>query len=265
MQQALGSGKALFLSDVDMISIAGSTRAGVLVAQAAAPTVKRVAQELGGKSPQVLYKDADMEVAIPGAANGIFFNQGQCCNAGSRLYIEREVYDEVVQGISDEAAKIKVGQGLAPDTQMGPLISADGTRVMAHVARAAKPTGAGMVVIPDVRGLHPYYKELADRFAEIGVDSVAIDFFARTAPGEDRSEKFDFMAQVPLTKPETLQKLGLDAEQYGEVLAVIGLPLRHAFVHDHGIADRFDAHRISLLGLSMGAEEALRSSTTSLR
>jgi carboxymethylenebutenolidase len=85
------------------------------------------------------------------------------------------------------------------------LTSADGTRVMAHVARAAKPTGAGIVVIPDVRGLHPYYKELADRFAEIGVDSVAIDFFARTAPSEDRSEKFDFMSQVPLTKPDTLQ------------------------------------------------------------
>jgi carboxymethylenebutenolidase len=85
------------------------------------------------------------------------------------------------------------------------LTSADGTKVMAHAARAAKPTGAGMVVIPDVRGLHPYYKELADRFAEIGVDAVAIDFFARTAPSEDRSEKFDFMSQVPLTKPETLQ------------------------------------------------------------
>jgi carboxymethylenebutenolidase len=85
------------------------------------------------------------------------------------------------------------------------LTSADGTRFMAHAARAAKPTGAGMVVIPDVRGLHPYYKELADRFAEIGVDAVAIDFFARTAPSEDRSEKFDFMSQVPLTKPETLQ------------------------------------------------------------
>jgi carboxymethylenebutenolidase len=85
------------------------------------------------------------------------------------------------------------------------LTSSDGIRVMAHAARAAKPTGAGMVVIPDVRGLHPYYKELADRFAEIGVDAVAIDFFARTAPSEDRSEAFDFMSQVPLTKPETLQ------------------------------------------------------------
>ena len=85
------------------------------------------------------------------------------------------------------------------------LTSSDGTRVMAHAARAAKPTGAGMVVIPDVRGLHPYYKELADRFAEVGVDAVAIDFFARTAPSEDRSEAFDFMSQVSLTKPDTLQ------------------------------------------------------------
>ena len=85
------------------------------------------------------------------------------------------------------------------------LVSADGTRFMAYEARASAPTGAGMIVIPDVRGLHPYYKELADRFAEVGVDSVAIDFFARTASSDDRGESFDFMAQVPQTKPETLQ------------------------------------------------------------
>ena len=85
------------------------------------------------------------------------------------------------------------------------LTSADGTRFMAYAARAASPSGAGMVVIPDVRGLHPYYKELADRFAEVGVDAVAIDFFARTAPSDDRSDAFDFMSQVGLTKPGTLQ------------------------------------------------------------
>jgi len=85
------------------------------------------------------------------------------------------------------------------------LTSADGTRFMAHAARASAPTGAGMIVIPDVRGLHPYYKELADRFAEVGVDAVAIDFFARTAPSDDRGESFDFMAQIPQTKAETLQ------------------------------------------------------------
>ena len=85
------------------------------------------------------------------------------------------------------------------------LTSSDGTRFMAHAARAGKSTGAGMVVIPDVRGLHPYYKELADRFAEIGVDAVAIDFFARTAPSDDRGESFDFMSHVPQTKPDALQ------------------------------------------------------------
>jgi carboxymethylenebutenolidase len=85
------------------------------------------------------------------------------------------------------------------------LTSADGTRFMAYAARAGSPTGAGMVVIPDVRGLHPYYKELADRFAEVGIDAVAIDFFARTAPSDDRSDAFDFMSHVGQTKPETLQ------------------------------------------------------------
>jgi carboxymethylenebutenolidase len=95
--------------------------------------------------------------------------------------------------------------GGSANTQDLRLSSSDGTRFMAHAARAAKPTGAGMVVIPDVRGLHPYYKELADRFAEAGVDAVAIDFFARTAPSDDRSDKFDFMAHVPQTKPDALQ------------------------------------------------------------
>jgi len=85
------------------------------------------------------------------------------------------------------------------------LTSSDGTRFMAYAARAGTPTGAGMLVIPDVRGLHPYYKELAVRFAEIGVDAVAFDFFARTAATDDRGESFDFMAHVPQTKPETLQ------------------------------------------------------------
>jgi carboxymethylenebutenolidase len=85
------------------------------------------------------------------------------------------------------------------------LVSSDGTRFMAYRARAGTPTGAGMIVIPDVRGLHPYYKELAERFAEAGVDAVAIDFFARTAPSDDRGEAFDFMAHVPQTKPEALQ------------------------------------------------------------
>ncbi len=118
------AGAALAAHDaVDKVAFTGSTEVGRLIVQAAVGNLKKVTLELGGKSPQVLYKDADMDVAIPGAANGIFFNQGQCCNAGSRLYIERDVFDDVVQGISDEAKKITVGPGIDPDTQMGPLTS----------------------------------------------------------------------------------------------------------------------------------------------
>jgi carboxymethylenebutenolidase len=95
--------------------------------------------------------------------------------------------------------------GGATDTRDLTLTSADGTRFAAYAARAAKPGGAGMVVIPDVRGLHAYYKELAVRFAEHGVDAVALDFFARSADSADRGEGFDFMAHVPKTTPETLQ------------------------------------------------------------
>jgi len=84
------------------------------------------------------------------------------------------------------------------------LTSSDGVRNAAYFARAAKPTGAGMVVMPDVRGLHHFYKELAQRFAEAGIDSVAIDYFARTAGMGDRSEGFEYMPHVEKTTPETI-------------------------------------------------------------
>jgi len=106
---------------------------------------------------------------------------------------------------SDSRPPIPPIAGGATDARDLRLTSSDGARSMAYAARATTPSGAGMVVIPDVRGLHPYYKELALRFAEAGIDSVAIDFFARTAPSDDRGESFDFMPQVGLTKPETLQ------------------------------------------------------------
>jgi len=84
-----------------------------------------VTLELGGKSPNVVYADADLDVAIPGAAHAIFFNHGQCCAAGSRLYVEQSVFDRVVEGVAERARQIKVGPGLDPATQMGPLVSAE--------------------------------------------------------------------------------------------------------------------------------------------
>src|SRR3977135_217386 len=82
------------------------------------------------------------------------------------------------------------------------LTAADGNRLMAYFARAAQPTGAGMVILPDVRGLHGFYKELAQRFAEAGIDAVAIDYFGRTAGDGPRDEAFEFMPHVQQTTPE---------------------------------------------------------------
>jgi carboxymethylenebutenolidase len=95
--------------------------------------------------------------------------------------------------------------GGATDARDIELTSEDGTRFSAYAARATQPSGAGMIVLPDVRGLHPYYQELALRFAEAGIDAVAIDYFARTAGLGTRGEEFDFMTHVGQTQPETLQ------------------------------------------------------------
>jgi phenylacetaldehyde dehydrogenase len=109
--------------DVDKVAFTGSTEVGRLIVHAAAGNLKKVSLELGGKSPNVVFKDADLDTAIAGSASAIFFNHGQCCCAGSRLYVERPVFDRVVEGVAASAKKIKVGSGLEPDTNMGPLVS----------------------------------------------------------------------------------------------------------------------------------------------
>ncbi len=109
--------------DVDKIAFTGSTEVGKLILQAAAGNLKKVSLELGGKSPNIVFDDADMKATIPGAASAIFFNHGQCCCAGSRLYVEQSMFDDVVEGIAAQAKKIKVGPGFDPETGMGPLVS----------------------------------------------------------------------------------------------------------------------------------------------
>ena len=109
--------------DVDKIAFTGSTEVGKLIVRAATGNLKKVSLELGGKSPNIVFDDADMRATVPGAASAIFFNQGQCCCAGSRLYVEKGMFDQVVEGVADQAKKIKVGPGFEPDTSMGPLVS----------------------------------------------------------------------------------------------------------------------------------------------
>ena len=109
--------------DIDMVSFTGSTRAGILVAKAAAETVKRVTQELGGKSPNIIFEDADLEVAVRSGVTNMMGNTGQSCNAPSRMLVQASVYDRAVQIAKQAAENIKVGQPTEEGWHLGPLSS----------------------------------------------------------------------------------------------------------------------------------------------
>jgi aldehyde dehydrogenase (NAD+) len=110
--------------DVDKITFTGSCETGQKIIQQSAGSVKRVTMELGGKSPNILFADADLERAIPAAAMGVFNNAGQVCAAGTRLFVERPIYDEVVARVAAFTETLRVGPGLDPASQIGPLVSA---------------------------------------------------------------------------------------------------------------------------------------------
>jgi phenylacetaldehyde dehydrogenase len=109
--------------DVDKIAFTGSTEVGQIIQRQAAGTMKRLSLELGGKSPVVILKDADIGMAIQGAAQAVFFNHGQVCTAGSRLFVERPIYDAVIDGLAELTAGFALGSGFDAGSQMGPLIS----------------------------------------------------------------------------------------------------------------------------------------------
>lgn len=109
--------------DIDKIAFTGSTKVGKSIMRSAADTLKRITLELGGKSPNIILPDADLTKAVPGALMGIMFNQGQVCCAGSRLYVQKKLYDNVMSDLVANTKKIKQGNGLEEGTTMGPLIS----------------------------------------------------------------------------------------------------------------------------------------------
>jgi len=127
--------------DVDKVAFTGSTEVGKLIVQAAAGNLKKLTLELGGKSPNIVFDDAE-DNAIEGAANAIFFNHGQCCVAGSRLFVHESRYDEVVDGVAEIAKSIKLGSGLDPTTQMGPLVSDEQFRRVTGFLESGKADGA---------------------------------------------------------------------------------------------------------------------------
>jgi phenylacetaldehyde dehydrogenase len=128
--------------DVDKVAFTGSTEVGKLIVQAAgASNLKKLTLELGGKSPNIVFDDADAS-AVEGAANAIFFNHGQCCVAGSRLFVQQDRFDEVVDGVAEIAKSIKLGSGLESDTQMGPLVSDEQLRRVTGFLESGQSDGA---------------------------------------------------------------------------------------------------------------------------
>lgn len=137
---------------VDKIAFTGSTATGRAIVDAAKGNFKRLTLELGGKSPVIVLPDADLDLAIPGAANAIYFNGGQVCVAGSRLYVHASLFDRVIEGIAGAGQAMVLGHGLDPATQMGPLVSrAHAAKVASHIADGRK-AGASVLTGGETAG-----------------------------------------------------------------------------------------------------------------
>ncbi|WP_084102988.1 betaine-aldehyde dehydrogenase [Pontibacillus yanchengensis] len=125
-------------TDVDLISFTGGIETGKKIMQAASVNVKKLALELGGKNPNIIFADADFDLAVDQAMNGVFFHAGQICSAGTRLIVEETIHDEFVNALVERVKKFKLGSGFEEGTQMGPLISAE------HLAKVEKYVETGI-------------------------------------------------------------------------------------------------------------------------
>jgi len=127
---------------VDKIAFTGSTEVGQKIVRAAAGNLKRMSMELGGKSANIVFADADLDAAVPGAAMAVFQNSGQICSAGTRLYVQRPIYDEFVEKVATFAKALRVGDPLAPETQLGPVVSAEQLERVSSYLALGKEQGA---------------------------------------------------------------------------------------------------------------------------
>lgn len=146
-------------ADVDKISFTGSVEVGRLVQLAAAEHFTKVSLELGGKSPHIVLADADLDAAIPAIAMGLFVNQGEVCAAGTRVLVHRSLYEQVVGGLAQAARGVKLGDPLAPDTMMGPLINAAQMQRVLGYIDAGRSEGAEIVAGGRRRERPGYYVE----------------------------------------------------------------------------------------------------------
>ena len=166
---------------VDKIALTGSTGTGREIMGMASTHIKRITLELGGKSPTIVLKDADIEAALNGTMAGIFLNQGQMCVAGSRLLVQEDIHEQFVEGLVAKAGKIKLGNGLDPETTMGPLISGEHReKVLSYIASGTRG-GARLVTggrIPEGKAfekgffLEPAVFDQVDNSMEIAQEEI---------------------------------------------------------------------------------------------
>src|SRR6185312_9448526 len=164
---------------VDKLAFTGSTEVGREIGSKAGRDLKRVTLELGGKSPNIILPDADLEAAVKGSFMAIYFNSGQACNAGSRLFVPAERYDEVIAGLAEAAAATRLGPGLESSTQLGPLVSAEQQeRVLGYIAagveEGAEVVTGGEAALTDSGGYYVAPTLFATTSAELRISREEI-------------------------------------------------------------------------------------------
>lgn len=197
---------------VDKVTFTGSREVGKVIMRSGADTLKRVTLELGGKSPNIVFADADLPDAFEGTANGVFWNQGEICSAGTRVYVDRTVYDDAVNAFVDRAKTIRLGDGLDETTSMGPLISKEQhERVSRYIEiGTSEATLAGQGSLPEDRRLANGYFVAPTVFADV-------DNSARIA----REEIFGpVMSVLPWSEAEDMLA-EVNSVEYGLTAAIV--------------------------------------------
>jgi betaine-aldehyde dehydrogenase len=196
---------------VDKVGFTGSKDVGKLIMRSGADTLKRVTLELGGKSPNIVFADAEFDAAVEGSANGIFWNQGEICSAGSRVFIERGIYDEALNALVERARGVVVGSGKDEATTMGPLVSKEQQeRVLSYIEVGQQEAKLA------VQGNAPTSPELANGYFVPPTIFADVDNGARIA----REEIFGpVMSVIPFSSVDEVIELSNDNE-YGLAAAV---------------------------------------------